>query len=108
GEEIFGNPANPVAHAAGPAHADHVLRDGHAGAASGDLNQLAELHVFDDVHAQAAVASAFFVGVAAHQLECAHSHIAARARIRSLPRLVAEDEAEAEVGNRGDLPEAAH
>ena len=108
GEHVFRDAANHVAHAAVPAHADHVLRDSHARPESAELDQFAEFHVFDDVHAQPAVPAAFFVGVPAHELKCPDSNVAARAGIRSQPRLVAEDESECEVGDRRNLPESAH
>ncbi len=91
-----------------PAHADHVLRHGHAEAQARHLHQLAEFHVFDDVHAQPAVSSAFFIGGPAHELEGPDSHVASGAWIRSQPRFVAEDEPEPEIGNRRNLPESAH
>ncbi len=108
GKHIFRDAANHVAHAAVPAHANHIVRDGHARAKAGHLHQLADFHVFDHVHPQAAVSAAFFVGGAPHELECADSHVTRRAGIGSQPGLVAKDKAKAKVGDRRLFPKSAH
>src|SRR5258705_24942 len=91
-----------------PPHADHVLRHGYARTQTRHLDQLAEFHVFDNVHAQPAVPSAFLIGGPAHKLECADSHVASRTCIGSLPGLVADDESESKISNRGNFPESSH